>query len=63
MQKQQTFRCTRIAPYSHNCAGRHDVMARQGYYVRAKVALEAIKIMAQKFPEEKHIGFTVECWS
>ena len=63
MQKLQGFRCTRIAPYVHNCDGRHDLSARQGYYIRAEIALEAIKIMAQKFPEEKHIGFTVECWN
>ncbi len=59
----QEFRCTRIAQYQHNCDGHHDLSCRSGYYIKAKIAMEAIQIMRERFPDEKDIGFTVQSWS
>jgi len=56
------YRCTRNAPYSHECIGRDDLSARQGYYINAHSAEEAWEQMASRFPEETEAGFTVEEW-
>lgn len=53
------YRCTRNAKYLHNCPGRNDVLARQGYYIMANSDEEAWQKMAIVFPEETKIGFTV----
>ncbi|NJO93293.1 MAG: Nif11 family protein [Hydrococcus sp. RM1_1_31] len=56
------YRCTRNASYSHECIGRDDPSARQGYYFKAHSAEEAWEQMATRFPEETDAGFTVEEW-
>lgn len=56
------YRCTRNAPYSHDCIGRDDPSARQGYYINAHSAEEAWQKMATRFPKETDAGFTVEEW-
>jgi hypothetical protein len=56
------FRCTRNAPYTHDCLGRDDITARQGYYIRADSAELAWEKMAIRFPEEVKEGFTVQEW-
>ena len=55
------YRCTRNSPYMHECIGKDDLGARQGHYVQATSALEAMEIMAEDFPQDKH-GFTAELW-
>jgi len=56
------YRCTRNALYAHDCLGRDDSSARQGYYVKANTAEEAWEKMAIRFPEEAGAGFTVQEW-
>ena len=56
------YRCTRNASYSHNCIGRDDISARQGYYIQADSVEEAWQKMAIRYPEEADAGFTVEEW-
>lgn len=56
------YRCTRNALYSHNCIGRDDITARQGYYIHANSIEEAWENMATRFPKETEAGFTVEEW-
>lgn len=56
------YRCTRNASYSHDCIGRDDVTARQGYYINANSAEEAWEKMAVRFPEETEAGFTTQEW-
>ena len=41
------YRCTRNAPYSHDCIGHADTRARQGYYIKANSAEEAWQKMAR----------------
>lgn len=59
---QREFRCTRNAPYSHQCLGHDDLSARQGYYIMAADSEEAWERMACRFPEETGVGFTVQEW-
>jgi len=56
------YRCTRNASYSHQCIGRNDISARQGYYIKAHSIEEAWQKMAIRFPEEANVGFTVQEW-
>lgn len=56
------YRCTRNAPYAHPCDGRSDLSARNGYYIRAETAPDALQIMTDRFPEEAIQGFTVDEW-
>lgn len=56
------YRCTRNAPYSQPCDGRSDLSARNGYYIRAETARDALQIMTARFREEASFGFTVEEW-
>lgn len=56
------YRCTRNASYSHHCIGHEDITARQGYYIKANSAKEALEKMFIRFPEEVKEGFTVEEW-
>jgi hypothetical protein len=56
------YRCTRNALYSHDCIGRDDLTARQGYYIHANSAEEAWEKMATRFPKETDAGFTVQEW-
>lgn len=56
------YRCTRNAPYSHQCLGHNDLSARQGYYITANSQEEAWEKMACRFPEEADEGFTVDEW-
>lgn len=58
----QEYRCTRNASYSHDCIGRNDKTARQGYYIKANSPEEAWDKMAIRFPEEVKEGFTVQEW-
>jgi len=56
------YRCTRNALYQHDCLGRDDITARQGYYIDAESSEEAWQKMATRFPEETEAGFTTEKW-
>lgn len=56
------YRCTRNASYSHQCLGRDDLSARQGYYIMASSQEEAWEKMAVRYPEETKEGFTVQEW-
>jgi len=56
------YRCTRNALYQHDCLGRDDITARQGYYITAASTEEAWQKMATRFPEETEAGFTVQEW-
>jgi hypothetical protein len=56
------FRCTRNAPYTHNCLGHDDITARQGFYIEANDPEEAWQKMALRFPNEVEEGFTVQKW-
>lgn len=56
------YRCTRNAPYQHECLGQNDISARQGYYIKAYSMEEAWEQMATRFPEETEVGFTVQEW-
>lgn len=58
----QEFRCTRNAPYAHSCDGQSDLSARQGYYIRAETARDALQIMADRFHRETIQGFTIDEW-
>lgn len=58
----QEFRCTRNAPYTHDCTGRDDLRERQGYYIQAESEEEAWQQMALRFPQETEAGFTVQRW-
>ncbi|MDJ0718465.1 MAG: hypothetical protein QNJ54_30275 [Prochloraceae cyanobacterium] len=57
------YRCTRNALYQHECLGKDDLVARQGYYIHARSAEEAWQKMAIRYPEETKAGFTVQEWS
>lgn len=46
----------------HECLGKNDLSARQGYYIDANSAEEAWQKMAIRFPEEVEAGFTVQEW-
>ncbi|MBP0008073.1 hypothetical protein [Roseofilum sp. Belize Diploria] len=57
------YRCTRNAPYQWgNNPSRNNPKGRQGHYIQADFEQEALKLMAQRFPEETTQGFTVETW-
>jgi len=56
------YRCTRNSLYTHDCLGRDDTTARQGYYIKADSEEEAWQRMATRFPEEVGAGFTVQEW-
>jgi len=43
----------------HNCTGRDNLKARQGYYIRAANEVEAMEKMAEDFPDDRH-GFTAD---
>jgi hypothetical protein len=58
----QEYRCTRNAPYEHDCTGQLDLRERQGHYVRADCEEAAWRKMAMKFPQEVRAGFTVQKW-
>lgn len=57
----QQYRCTRDTPYQGNCLGATSTRDRQGYYINATSAEDAIAQMKQQFPNEE--GFTAELWS
>ena len=59
---QREFRCTRNAPYFHQCLGHDNLSASQGYYITASSQEEAWEKMASRFPKETGEGFTVEEW-
>jgi hypothetical protein len=56
------YRCTRNAPYSHDCLGHDDLTVRQGYYIEAENPEAAWEKMSVRFPEEASEGFTVQEW-
>ena len=56
------YRCTRNAPYSHQCLGRNNLSVLMGYYIMATSSEDAWEKMAIRFPEETNEGFTVEEW-
>jgi hypothetical protein len=55
------YRCTRNSPYMHECFGKNDTGARQGYYIVASSEQEALKVMADEHPADRY-GFTCELW-
>jgi hypothetical protein len=55
------YRCTRNQPYQHECFGKNDLGARQGYYINATSEEEALKVMAAEHPADT-AGFTAELW-
>lgn len=59
---QKEYRCTRNAPYFHDCLGDEDIRARQGYYIAADSQEEAWQKRAVRFPLLADDGFTVEEW-
>lgn len=61
MEELYEFRCTRNTSYTHDCLGRDDISARQGYYIKARDADDAIRQMAERFPEDT-AGFTATKW-
>ena len=56
------YRCTRTALYQHDCLGKNDISARQGYYIQAHGIEEAWEQMATRYPEETELGFTIQEW-
>lgn len=61
LEELYEFRCTRNTPYIHDCIGRDSLTARQGYYIKARDVADAIKKMAERFPEDT-AGFTATKW-
>jgi hypothetical protein len=54
------FRCTRRSPYSNpNCPGHADTRCRQGYYIEAPTAYDALREMRRDFPRDP-LGFDIE---
>lgn len=54
------FRCTRRSPYSNpNCPGHTDTRCRQGHYIEAPSAYEALRQMRRDFPRDP-LGFDIE---
>jgi len=59
------YRCTRDAPYTApTCEGHTDRKCRQGHYVQAASATEALQTMARDFPADvaDGHGFTAHRW-
>lgn len=57
------YRVTRIKPHlDPACAGYRDTSARQGYYIQANSHEEALRLMANRFPNEADIGFDIQLW-
>ena len=57
---QKEYRCTRNAPYFHDCLGDEDIRARQCYYIAADSQEKAWQKRAVRFPLLAGDGFTVE---
>jgi hypothetical protein len=54
------YRCTRRSPYSNpNCPGHTDTRCRQGYYIEAPTAYDALREMRRDFPHDP-LGFDIE---
>lgn len=53
------YRLTREASYLHNCEGRLNKQAREGYYKSASSELDARRQMCEDFPEDNG-WFTVD---
>jgi hypothetical protein len=54
------YRCTRRSPYSNpNCPGHTDTRCRQGYYIEAPTAYDALREMRKDFPHDP-LGFDIE---
>ncbi|BCU14763.1 hypothetical protein [Microcystis aeruginosa] len=49
------YRCTRINEFTANTP----ITDRQGYYLKANSAKEALELMGRRFPGEE---FTIEIW-
>ena len=62
MKERREYRCTRNAPYKHNCIGHNDIRERQGHYVWASTEEEAWEEMAKRYPDETADGFTIQEW-
>ncbi|MTJ14694.1 hypothetical protein FJR11_19355 [Anabaena sp. UHCC 0187] len=56
------YRCTRNEPYTHDCLGKYDLTVRQGHYISAINEEAAWQQMAQRYPKETTVGFTVQEW-
>ena len=54
------WRLTRPGIYHEGCQGYADVSARQGYYVRAWSAEDAVTKLAKEFPSD--VAFDVQPW-
>lgn len=56
------YRVTRNAPYNNpRCFGFSDLTARQGYYIVAASAEEALLEMHKQFPRD-NFNFTCQFW-
>lgn len=55
------YRCTRRRPYGPGSLGHTDVHARQGHYITARNADEALAEMVRRFPLDCG-AFDVELW-
>jgi len=60
VKKEREYRCTRNAPYMHDCIGHDDICARQGHYIKGYSVGDAIKEMVKSYPDEIEEGFTVQ---
>jgi len=60
------WRCTRNWPYRDSPTGKHNLGARQGFYLEAKNEKDALRQMAKRFPADIQVSedpFTVKRWS
>lgn len=61
------YRCTRMSPYMHDGRVTVDIAQREGHYIVAQSANDALLEMAERFPDDVDGGdpigyFSVETW-
>ena len=56
------YRLTRNQMYPEGCMGFTDLSARQGHYIDAENAAEALEKMHQRYPDDWK-GFTCVLWA
>lgn len=59
-KEKREYRCTRNAPYMHDCIGHDDIGSRQGHYVDGYSVGDAVKEMIRSHPDEIEEGFTIQ---
>lgn len=62
LQPKIVYRCTINKYYAPDTSGYNKTRHRQGHYISAECAMEAIAQMRKSFPYEVEQGFTVEYW-